>query len=252
MTWIEKSIKIAKIAIFTIYRTIKVVIRGIINKETGNYFYEEMKLWSDELLNSIGVEIIIEGLSNINVNSKNVNTKKSYIYIANHTNLLDIVILIKVLSADKINFMYRQSLQKVPVLGFALKHSPFIPIIRENAKNSNRGIERAVETLDRNGSVIIFPEGTRSRTGKIANFKRGAFILSLQSKKQIVPISIAGVENITPADNGLRLNKGKVIVNIASPVEIISDDRTELNKIISDIRQAMIEIKKVNSNKIKL
>ena len=223
------------IALFTTFRAIKVVIRGVINKHQGDYFYEEMKKWADELLKSAGTEIIVKGLENIDKNEK-------YIYIANHTNLIDIPILIKSLYFDKINFMYRASLQRVPMLGFALKHSPFIPIVRENFKKTN--IEQANNILKNAGSVVIFPEGTRSKTGEIGEFKRGAFTLAAFSNKKIVPICISGVEKITPPNAGLKINKGKVMVEILSPILKLPAERNELLSAINDIRNMVMGVRK--------
>jgi 1-acyl-sn-glycerol-3-phosphate acyltransferase len=230
-----------KIALFTTFRTIKVVLRGILNKQQGDYFYEETKLWANELLQSTKTKIIIKGIDNLNFN-------ETYIYIANHTNLLDIPILIKALANDKINFIYRESLQKVPVLGFALKHSPFIPIVRENIKITN--MEQANNILQNSGSVIIFPEGTRSKTGNIAKFKRGAFMLAMMSNKKIVPIAISGVEKITTPDKAFTINQGKVIVEICPPIDKLPTDRSKLLNVIENIQNMITNIKIQNNNMI--
>ena len=229
-------IKLFKIIFFTTFRTLKVFL-NLQNKQRQNYFYEEMKIWAEELLESTKTEIIVKGIENINF-------EDTYIYISNHTNLLDIPILIKTLSNDKINFIYRKSLQKVPILGFALKHSPFIPIVRENIKIAN--MEQANDILQNSGSVVIFPEGTRSKTGNVIKFKRGAFMLAVMSNKKIVPISISGVEKITPPIKRLKINKGKVIVQICSPIDKLPTDRTNLLIEIEKIQNMIIAIKKEN------
>jgi len=227
--------KIIRIALITTFRAIKVVLRGIVNKQKGDYFYEEMKKWANELLKIMEIEVIVKGTENINENN--------YIYLCNHTNYIDIPILIKALAADKINFVYRKSLQKVPMLGFALKHSPFIPISRENI--SKTSISQANKTLN-SGSIIIFPEGTRSKTGDINVFKRGAFSIAVLSKKSIVPIAISGVEKVTPPDKKLKINKGKIIVEICPPIKELPEEKEQLLKIISDMRNEIIAKKNEN------
>ena len=232
-------LKLLKIAFWTTFRTIKVVLVGVINKHKENYFYEEMKLWADDLLRSTKTEVIIKGIENINLS-------ETYIYISNHTNLLDIPVLVKTLYKDKVNFVYRKSLQKIPILGFALKHSPFVPIVRENIKTTN--MEYANTVLQSMGSVIVFPEGTRSKTGDIAKFKRGAFMLAMMSNKKIIPISISGIEKITPYNKKLKINKGKVIVEICPAIAELPIERSELLNAIKNIQTTITEVKKRNDD----
>ena len=219
--------KISFIALSTTYRTLKAVTIGKFSNNSSEIFFKEMKLWASEIVKATGTEIQIQGLENINKN-------ETYIYIANHTNLLDIPVLIKAIP-DNIHFMYKESLQKVPMLGFALKNSPFIPIVRENIKNSMEGINKSVESLKNSGSVIIFPEGSRSKTGELAPFKRGAFMIASKAEKKIIPITIIGIEKILPADNQLRLTKGIVKVIINKPIEKLSENRTEMMNTIQNL-----------------
>ncbi|MCL2040135.1 MAG: 1-acyl-sn-glycerol-3-phosphate acyltransferase [Bacteroidetes bacterium] len=230
--------KIIRIALITTFRAIKVVLRGVLNKHKDDYFYEELKKWADGLLKVMKIEVIVKGAENLN--------EKNYIYIANHTNYIDIPIVAKALYTDKINFVYRKSLQKVPMLGFALKHSPFIPISRENI--SKTSISQANQILNI-GSVIIFPEGTRSKTGDINIFKRGAFSVAVLSKKNIVPIAISGVEKVTPPDKKLKIIKGKVIVEICNPIKELPEEKEQLLKVIAEIRNEII-LKKNENDKL--
>lgn len=227
--------KIIRIALITTFRAIKVVIRGILNNHKGDYFYQETKRWADKLLKITKTEVIVKGLENINGNN--------YIYLCNHTNYIDIPVLVKALSTDKINFVYRKTLQKVPMLGFALKHSPFIPISRENI--SKTSITQANQTLN-TGSIIIFPEGTRSKTGEINIFKRGAFTIAILSKKNIVPIAVSGIEKITPHDKKLKVIKGKVIVEICEPIKELPQEKEQLLQLIGEIRNEIISKKNEN------
>jgi len=223
----SRILRIGFIALSTTYRTLKAVIVGKFSSNKSNVFFKEMGLWANEIVKAAGAEIQVQGLENINKN-------ETYIYIANHTNLLDIPVLIKAIP-DNIHFMYRESLQKVPMLGFALKNSPFIPIVRENVKNSMEGINKSVKSLKNSGSVIIFPEGSRSKTGELAPFKRGAFMIASKAEKKIIPITIVGIEKILPADNQLRLTKGIVKVIINKPIERFPEDRNEMMNTIKNL-----------------
>jgi 1-acyl-sn-glycerol-3-phosphate acyltransferase len=131
------------------------------------------------------------------------------------------------------------------MLGLALKTSPFIPIVREKGKNSMAGIDKATEILKDSGSVILFPEGTRSKNGTIAKFKRGAFLIASKSKKKIVPVTVDGVERIMPQHQKIQLEKGTVYVTINKPIDYIPQDKTQLTLLMEDIRQLMITQKNI-------
>ncbi|MDR0926718.1 MAG: 1-acyl-sn-glycerol-3-phosphate acyltransferase [Ignavibacteria bacterium] len=191
-----------------------------------------MKLWAKRLLWCSGTSIEVVGMENIVPNEK-------YIYLPNHTNLIDIPILFAAIP-DDLHFMYRLSLQKIPILGLALRSLPFIPIIRENSKNAVGGIAHAAQTIKEHGSVVLFPEGTRSYNGKLDKFKRGAFALAEQTGNKIVPVTIRGVANITP-QGGIKINKGEVLVTINKPITDIPADRTEMRHFIDDIHNMMFQ-----------
>jgi 1-acyl-sn-glycerol-3-phosphate acyltransferase len=230
-------IKLIRIGFVTFRKALKAFFKSKFsnsNKFSNNFtdfFFKEMKLWGKKIVEISEIELEIEGIENLSENEK-------YIFVANHTNLLDIPVLIEAIPQN-IHFMYKSSLQKVPMLGMALKISPFIPLIRENNKNAMSGIENATKLLDKSGSVIIFPEGSRSETGELAQFKRGAFLIASKSNKKIVPVSIIGIEKILPKNQKFRINKGKVLVIINKAIEKIPENRTEMMNFINNLNDFM-------------
>ena len=215
------------------YRAIKVFVVSIFVKNNADFFFREMSKWANGMLNATDTEVVVRGVENIE-------PSETYIYIANHVNYIDIPILVKAIP-DKIHFMYRESLRKVPMLGIALKTSPFIPVIRESNKNAMEGINMAVESLNNSGSVILFPEGTRSKTGQLASFKRGAFLIAAKSNKKIIPVSIVGVEKVFPPNKKIYFSKGTVIVTINKPIELFAEERNELTQQINTLHTFLAE-----------
>jgi 1-acyl-sn-glycerol-3-phosphate acyltransferase len=240
MFFIERIFRFFWFATVMSYRAIKVFICSFFVKDKSSFFFKEMDKWANGILRATGTEVIVRGMKNIAPN-------ETYIYIANHTNYIDIPILVKAIP-DKIHFMYRASLQKVPMLGIALKTSPFIPLVPENSKNAMAGINRAISSLNDSGSVILFPEGTRSKTGELAPFKRGAFLIASKSNKKIIPVSVVGVEKICPPNKNLQFNKGRVIVTINKPIESLSEERNELSQQINSLHAFINE--QINSTRI--
>lgn len=170
--------------------------------------------------------MVVEGIENLEPD-------EIYIYVANHTSLFDIPVLAYAIP-DTICFMYKKELLDIPMLGFGLRHSPYIPIERENPKHAVSSISKAIKAVNSTGSVVLFPEGTRSTDGKVGAFKRGAFAIAGKSNKKIVPISIIGMNKILSAGN-LNLKSGRVKVIINPPVDRVPDDKKSLQEFIDNL-----------------
>jgi 1-acyl-sn-glycerol-3-phosphate acyltransferase len=153
---------------------------------------------------------------------------QTYVFIANHTSIFDrpavwIAVATTLTtrlgdeSGGRLRIIYKRSLELIPFLGWELKMSPFIPIQRERARKSMKSIHAAVEAIQTGESVIIFPEGTRSRNGRLMEFRRGAFHLAARAKKPIVPVAIIGAQRILQADS-VMLQEGTIRIVLGKPV----------------------------------
>jgi len=213
----------------------------IYKKQGARAYISNIKAWGMETINTVGIKLIVEG-------RENVKSGESYVYIANHTSLLDIPILIEAIP-DYIHFMYKYELEKVPILGYGLRNSPFIPIKRENPKDAMSSINEAAEAINKTGSVVLFPEGTRSTTGEVGIFKRGAFVLASKTKKKIIPIAIIGVDKILPPKK-FNINSGNVKVIIYPPVAEIPENRLEMKKILIELNNKIANSVKYEREKM--
>jgi len=170
--------------------------------------------WSSLLLKLAGIRVHVHGLEHLN-------PMQSRIYVVNHTSYFDIPILLASLP-DTIRFMYRKSLERIPFFGWSLARSPFIGIQREKARDAMKGIAEAVTSISIGESVVIFAEGTRSKDGRLAAFKRGAFLLASRSGKQIIPIALAGAHQVMPKDSK-RFYPGDVEMTILPAFDTMKD-----------------------------
>ncbi len=165
---------------------------------------------------------------------QNLKEGKEYIFVSNHLSYLDIPVLMTALPRN-IRFIYKKSLSWMPIFGWAMYLGGYIPIDRTNAREAIKSLKKAVVKLNNYISVIIFPEGTRSKDGRTADFKKGAFMLAGMAKSEIVPVSIIGTDSIMPK-HGINIKPGTVKVIIETPVTFKND-----KGFMNSVRENIIE-----------
>ena len=169
-----------------------------------------------------GVRMRAEGLEHLQRN-------RAAVYAVNHTSNVEPPIIFDVLSPlfPRLKILYKAELRKLPVLVGAFDLAGFIPLERGNREQSRPAVDRAAEALRNGDSFLIFPEGTRSRTGELLPFKKGGFIMAIQAQAPVVPVAILGARS--------AMRKGSpwirpvtVTVKLGQPIEtagLTIDDR---------------------------
>lgn len=227
---IKSIIRIILIAIVSIADSILMLINLFVRPDKYN-FYKHYQNWSNRILRICNIKIDIVGLENIK-------SDKTYIYISNHSSLFDIPILFSSIT-DEIRIIYKKELEKIPIFGYGLKKSKFISIIRDDPKKALGSLNEAIRAIKENISVIVFPEGTRSKDGNLGEFKRGALILAFQSGKPIIPITIVGSFDIMPPDKK-TINSGNVKLIIHPEINLPADaGRKQENEFIQLLRDTI-------------
>jgi len=192
------------------------------------------RVWSRMALWACGARVRYHDLERISA-------RRPCIYIANHQSNVDVWVLLRVLPRST-RFVAKQSLFRVPFLGRALKAAGFIPIDRKNKTRAIRSLNLAADRIRDGRSVVLFPEGTRSRDGRLQPFKKGPFHLALQAGVPIVPIAIAGGGAVMPAGIA-RATPGDVDVFVLPPIEVepfLPDDlRGLLDTVHRSIQRAL-------------
>lgn len=118
----------------------------------------------------------------------------SYVYCPNHSSMMDIVILYRLFRHFK--WVSKSEIMRVPFLGWNMRLNGYLGIDRKSPKSQIRMMRGAEALLKGGSSIMIFPEGTRSRDGKLGKFRDGAFLLSEKTGAPVVPIAISGSRDV--------------------------------------------------------
>ena len=181
--------------------------------------------------------LLIAGVKVETVGLEKINAEDNYIFISNHLSYFDIPILMKAIP-NNVRFIYKDSLTKIPVLGWGMYLGKYIPINRDNVREAMKSLKKAAERIKNGISVVIFPEGTRSMDGTLGEFKRGIFVMADEAKVPLVPTTIIGSNSIMPRGK-FQIRSGKVKVVFSNPVEY-RKDKNLIEEIKSEISNSLI------------
>lgn len=164
--------------------------------------------------------------------------KQAYIFVPNHQSMFDIFLLLGFLG-HKFKWIMKKELAKVPLVGFACKCCGFIYINRTGKSSIAESMNKADDTLRQHKSLAIFAEGTRTRTGRLGTFKRGAFKLAVEQNLPIVPISLNGCYEAMPKGRYLvKRHPLKLIVH--QPIVPDLNDPNAMETLREATRQAIL------------
>ncbi|NTU52172.1 MAG: 1-acyl-sn-glycerol-3-phosphate acyltransferase [Chlorobiaceae bacterium] len=176
----------------------------------GDGFHNVAAWWGRFSAKLLGITIEIEG-------EENYRRDLTYLVVSNHAGMADIPLILGTIKLN-LRFVAKEELGKIPVFGWALKTGGYVLIKRGQSREALQSMLQAVTTLKKGPSIHIFPEGTRSQTGAILPFKRGAFIIAQKAGVPVLPVTIIGSHLITPKKS-LKINKGKIRLIISKPIE---------------------------------
>jgi 1-acyl-sn-glycerol-3-phosphate acyltransferase len=168
------------------------------------------RLWCVHLLFLTRVKVVLRGASNIEPG-------KTYVFVANHQGYFDIPVLYSSLGSG-LSFVAKKELFALPFFGWGMAAIGCISMDRKNPRNARSSISRAIAVLRKNHqSLVLFPEGTRSQTGRVGEFKRASFTLALEAGVPLVPVAICGTGAVHNRTSH-RIRPGTVTVVVGTPI----------------------------------
>ncbi|TFH40781.1 MAG: 1-acyl-sn-glycerol-3-phosphate acyltransferase [Chrysiogenales bacterium] len=168
---------------------------------------------------------------------ENIERDRSYVVVANHQSQYDIFVIYGWLPID-FRWVMKIELRRVPILGYYCYRAGHIYIDRSNREASIRSINEAKTRISKGTSVVFFPEGTRSETGELIDFKKGAFRFALDMGLPVLPVTITGTREILP-DNSIGLFPGNAKMIIHRPIDIEGYTDKSIDDLIARARKAI-------------
>jgi 1-acyl-sn-glycerol-3-phosphate acyltransferase len=231
-------LKVLLILIHTIICSLVVLIANVFDRSYVFYFKMSrifargVFLWG-----GIRLKIIVDPA---------IDLSSTYVYVSNHSSMFDIPVIMAAVPT-RASIVFKKELARIPVFGWQLVTGPYILVDRHHPDKAMKSIDRAKKMMsEKNISVILFAEGTRSKTGEVQPFKRGAFYLASRVNHPIVPVSISGAEKILPKGR-LRIRSGTITITFSAPVEVrqITNKKDEVD-LMEKVRQIVIKNKAEN------
>ena len=225
--------KLLLIVIYTIIVSFFALIAGIVDR-SHNLYFKLSRVFGKGILGIAGVKLNITGLENINKN-------EAYIFVSNHSSQFDIP-AVQASVPQQTSIIYKKELAKIPLFGWQMRLGPYIMIDRQKVDSAIKSIEQAKKLMSEKGrSVLLFAEGTRSKTGEVQQFKRGAFYLASRVGYPIVPVSLSGTDKILPKGK-FKIKKGTINIHFAEPITTGNvTNRKEEVELMEKVRNIVIQ-----------
>jgi 1-acyl-sn-glycerol-3-phosphate acyltransferase len=221
---------IPTIAVYTIVLGFASVTSSFFDRR-GHFAHRCARAWSWLILATTGVEVTVRGLERLVPG-------KTYVFVANHQSIYDIPCLFWSLPFQ-LRIIAKDSLGRFPVLGAHLKRTGHLLVDRRKPDRSS--VFGWASRLTANGlSLIIFPEGTRSRDGFMGKFKGGSIMLAMQAGLPLVPISVVGSRHVMTKGE-LTTRPGHVTVVVHEPIETVANEQPS----VADVRSLADRVREI-------
>lgn len=189
--------------------------------------------WAPPLIRGTGARFQVEPLPPLD-------WKTPHIFVLNHESMLDIPCAFAAIPSN-LRFVAKHSLKYVPFLGWYMWLTGMVFVNRGQREQAIASLRKAGERIRSGANILAFPEGTRSKDGKIQSFKKGIFVLALEAGVPIVPVAIHGSGQVV-APGGFTIRGGEVRMKMGEPIPTAGRAPEEREALMREVREAVIAL----------
>ena len=198
----------------------------------GEYAHRIARLWAAIHLRVNGIVVCLEASDNM--------PEPPFLLMSNHQSALDIFALLSGLPVS-FKFIAKRELFRIPVFGWAMKRAGYISIDRNNPREALKAIEESAQKIKDGTVVLIFPEGHRSRNGRLQPFMKGGFSLASRAGVPVVPLAITGSFAVQPKGSIISPpeRKGRVTIRVGKPVVVEGKGLSYKAELMGEVRASI-------------
>lgn len=190
------------------------------------------RCWAPGLLGGAGARLQVTGL-------ERVDWSRNHVFVANHQSTIDICALFRAIPVP-LHFLLKQEMTRVPFVGWYAKAMGMVFIDRSNRRAAVAFLRQSTELVRAGGNLCIFPEGTRSRSGIVAEFKGGAFQAAIDAGVDVVPVAIAGSGAVLYPEGFFHVRPGVIRVSFGAPLPTRTADGPVDRQALADDAHAAV------------
>jgi 1-acyl-sn-glycerol-3-phosphate acyltransferase len=221
-------------AVLTVVCSLRVLVPVWLGRSAVPLCERLGRLWSGAILRMAGARVRLEG-------TEKVDWERPLVVVANHQSWFDVFALAAHLPG-RTRFVAKEELARIPVFGPAWQACGHISINREDRHEAISSLDRAGRRVRDEGLVmILFPEGTRSPDGRLQPFKKGAFVLAIETGVPVVPLGISGSRSIMPKGS-FRIRPGEIVVRVGDPIEADDLVHRDRNSLMTESRRQVLRL----------
>ena len=227
----------------TIFFSLVAIMAGLLRAPKSTFDWVHRN-WSRTVLRAAGVEVRVTGLEHVVPNG-------AQIFVSNHQSMFDIWALFATLPVS-LRFVAKKEMSRIPILSHAMRAAGHVFIDRQDRVQAAEAMRHAGKRMLREGlSLGLFPEGTRARDGRLKPFKKGTFVLAIETQTTLVPVAVDGGGEIIVDGGGgpkRRLRPRPIEIRCAEPIplsgltaadrdELLARTRAEIVRLLEEVRR---------------